>query len=860
MKTRSSRLLIWLLCSILLPAAGAQTVIGGQINTYTRVLSIVPCSASLNVNQSSGFSVGQQVLIIQMQGATINDTNSAGFGNITNLHGAGQHEKARIKQINGNIIKLENSLLNEYDTDASVQLVSFPEYQSASVGSTLIAQDWNGQTGGVLALEVSDTLWLQADIEASATGFRGGQLQNPESDCFWLIAEDDYYYEEGNWRGAWKGEGIANYLSSRELGRGAQANGGGGGNDHNAGGGGGGHFTAGGRGGFQTPPSTFGCSGNFPGQGGKAIPSGDRIFLGGGGGAGHSDDPNAGTAGGAGGGIILLKAGTVIGNNHEIRANGESVNQANGDGAGGGGAGGTIVFLVNEFSGPLLLSANGGTGGSTQNPTDRCYGPGGGGSGGRILSNLASLPATDLSGGSPGANTNTNSNCTDPVNGAQSGNTGMLGMQTDLPQSTDTIEVVMAEPLPKTTLLCEGEAGLIVLEYLGDDADFQWQVNMGSGYMNLSDGPEYEGTTTPILTILNPQLSLEGAVFRCVLNSACFGVVFSTDTEINMETDPEGSFSLVQTDNLVELVASSTNAGSYVWYFGDDSTATGPVVSHEYAAIGIYPIELILTNACGSLILYDTVQVGNAPEASFNLDLPGGCAPLEVSFTDISANDPDTWLWSFPGGDPASSNEQNPTVLYSEPGVYDVSLEATNAVGSSSFTIEAAVEVFEAPLADFIYQINGDTVVFASTSTGDITSYQWIFGDDPDPSNEANPEYVFPGPGVYEVTLSVSNPHCGSFVTYIVEIINTAVAEIDGCKPNVWPVPASTFIQLEYCEKARAIKLFDISGKCRYQHSIDSGNGVQSRTIPLEGLAPGMYYLHILSENGQNFIPIVIQR
>ncbi|MFM2386399.1 MAG: hypothetical protein RL660_1156 [Bacteroidota bacterium] len=55
-------------------------------------------------------------------------------------------------------------------------------------------------------------------------------------------------------------------------------------------------------------------------------------------------------------------------------------------------------------------------------------------------------------------------------------------------------------------------------------------------------------------------------------------------------------------------------------------------------------------------------------------------------FTDLSANGPTNWSWTFSGGIPNSSTAQNPTVLFNAAGVYPVKLVASNAYGTDSIT------------------------------------------------------------------------------------------------------------------------------------------------------------------------------
>jgi PKD repeat protein len=72
------------------------------------------------------------------------------------------------------------------------------------------------------------------------------------------------------------------------------------------------------------------------------------------------------------------------------------------------------------------------------------------------------------------------------------------------------------------------------------------------------------------------------------------------------------------------------------------------------------------------------------PVAAFSGTPTDGVAPLSVSFTDASANNPTSWSWNF--GDGATSTAQNPSHTYTNPGDYTVTLTATNAFGSDGET------------------------------------------------------------------------------------------------------------------------------------------------------------------------------
>ncbi|MEO6037962.1 MAG: hypothetical protein ABIQ93_06065, partial [Saprospiraceae bacterium] len=392
---------------LLVTQLSAQTTsLSGIINHYASVTAFDTCSGAVTITDTAGFRAGGTVLFVQAQGAQIAANNNGSYGQVQNMQAAGRAERAIVDSVSATAIFLKNHLVYPYEVAGRVQVVTIPQYTDAVVTDTVRAQPWNGHTGGVLALEVAGTLTLNAPLWAAGTGFRGGAPYFvTANNCTFAFPQTFYYYTLGNWRGGYKGEGVSLPITEKELGRGPQANGGGGGNDHNSGGGGGGNISDGGRGGENNEPNPLGCSGFYPGIGGYSVLfTVDRFLFGGGGGAGHANNGLT-TAGANGGGIILLQADSITGSNPLISASGHTAGTGNGDGGGGGGAGGTIWLNVTAADTNLLVRADGGNGGNTtNNGSDRCAGPGGGGSGGRIITNLISV--TPPVGGQPGIITN----------------------------------------------------------------------------------------------------------------------------------------------------------------------------------------------------------------------------------------------------------------------------------------------------------------------------------------------------------------------------------------------------------------------------------------------------------------------
>ncbi|MHC1626364.1 MAG: PKD domain-containing protein, partial [Methanoculleaceae archaeon] len=135
----------------------------------------------------------------------------------------------------------------------------------------------------------------------------------------------------------------------------------------------------------------------------------------------------------------------------------------------------------------------------------------------------------------------------------------------------------------------------------------------------------------------------------------------------------------------VDFTDTSTGSPtSWSWDFGDGNMSSAQNPTHTYVSGGVYNVSLTVENAISTDTLErtDYISVGTLPVADFSASPTNGTAPLDVSFTDLSTGNPDTWSWDF--GDGNSSTEQNPIHTYVSAGTYDVTLTVTNSAGMST--------------------------------------------------------------------------------------------------------------------------------------------------------------------------------
>ena len=153
-----------------------------------------------------------------------------------------------------------------------------------------------------------------------------------------------------------------------------------------------------------------------------------------------------------------------------------------------------------------------------------------------------------------------------------------------------------------------------------------------------------------------------------------------------------------------------------------------------------------------------------------------------------------------------------------------------------------SVPIFPTPVAAFSSNWDEPTNVVSFTnestiSSGSINLYTWDFGTST--SNLQNPDYTFPIPDYYNVTLTAtSDLGCTSSVTQLVSAID--IVELDNRSFHIFPNPANAFIQIESNFHSMA-RITDITGRILTENFIIQANQITNYDVST--LSTGYYFL-----------------
>ncbi len=380
-------------------------------------------------------------------------------------------------------------------------------------------------------------------------------------------------------------------------------------------------------------------------------------------------------------------------------------------------------------------------------------------------------------------------------------------------------------------------------------------------------------------------LTISSLIVTILLCAQCefvdFSVSSSTETQIQLYTpspflipNPESNehfWDISDTNGNVVIQETTDDEGIFFLFEHNipitDTIIACLTITNELAGPGISCIICDSLAWGGSIVNWEIIneQTEGIIEATqppipnyFLVGQSAPCPPRTINFQNFTFGS-DEIVWTFPGGEPATSTSNNQLVVYNSPGDFSFTIEVFNEVGSTSFTSTDEITVFPNPVADFNFMPDELSVEFENLSEGElnpgqIIEYLWDFGDDIS-STEESPIHVYEEEGAYEVTLSITN-QCGTNeITYDVMVSTTGVLDFKKTVSlNVVPNPSNGQFTL-YAEGLSnsevQIRLTDTMGRILMNQSKVFTTDSQHECFSFDQLNSGVYFINVKS--AENF-------
>lgn len=282
---------------------------------------------------------------------------------------------------------------------------------------------------------------------------------------------------------------------------------------------------------------------------------------------------------------------------------------------------------------------------------------------------------------------------------------------------------------------------------------FSWMWSFGDGTFSFQQNPVKTYTSPGTYSV---SLKITQGPYNHTVTKTNFITV-----EQPVIADFVGLPTVVLPGQSVQFTDLSTGGPtSWFWDFGDGTTSTVQHPQKSFTQPGYYTISLTVYkgNQSNTKIRSNYIQVLVPLVADFTSSTTLELTGVSIQFTDLSTGTPTSWLWDFGNG--TTSVLKNPSVIYTQPGSYTVSLKVANAYQQNTVIKPGYITIL-APLvpdfkADTTFAWAGDPVQFTDLTTGNPATWNWNFGDG-NSSTLQHPVHVYLSEGYYTVSLTVTN-------------------------------------------------------------------------------------------------------
>ncbi len=404
----------------------------------------------------------------------------------------------------------------------------------------------------------------------------------------------------------------------------------------------------------------------------------------------------------------------------------------------------------------------------------------------------------------------------------------------------------------KAQLVCDSTANVIIYSnYDGGAININVDVNIP----NLKIGVvSYEPVTINVGgPFVNNVVAVQFAGYYTTTNNHCT----NTPLQTNINGAPAGTDTIVflpnspvQNTNGYNMIVcnyscdTNTNQGGcntpdqIVAYF---LNVFGGKLRYHFTQYGCWNGTYNVSD--GGNCCVGSSPLSNGPVCNFQSSDTVLCEKQCLNFSDLSTNNPTSWLWNFTGASVSTSTLQNPTnICYNTYGNYPVSLIACNNNGCDTLIINNFIHANANPV-DSIWQSNDTLFSIAATN------YQWFNTNNLTTVLSTNNYFVPTVAGNYFVIITDSN---GCEAASAAIGINTAFEELLQNHFVVFPNPANGNINFQTFEGdfIQQVLLYDNAGKLVLQKFYESTN-ILFGDLNIANLPQGNYEIKIITAKNQ---------
>ena len=249
------------------------------------------------------------------------------------------------------------------------------------------------------------------------------------------------------------------------------------------------------------------------------------------------------------------------------------------------------------------------------------------------------------------------------------------------------------------------------------------------------------------------------------------------------------------------------------------------------------------------------------PVIAFDVDNQDVCVGDTVQFYNNTMY-AESYTWIFEGGSPASSTDENPAVVYTQPGTYDVTLIAYNSAGVNfALTEHDYITVHPAPVADFTATPQNltmpDSIVVFTNNSQNATTYLWNFGDG-QTSTDVNPYHYYSVPGSYNVTLIAYSDFCDpDTASAVISVVSDVDEAGYDAGVSISPNPAHNYLHIRWGDNNLKSAVEKITITSADGKTLKTFDNLYNDRIDVSEFPAGAYFLNIFTGDGKNSIRFI---